>query len=110
MSALQPLPRQLWELRSSSARTSLLMLRMLHGASAHPGGPISAALQQLQDQLMPCFLSAQRLQQPEKAPQKSKQSRPGSSVRLIAGPLARLSSACQVSRTQRAWQAAKYKT
>ena len=102
--ALQPLPRQLWELRSSSAHTSLLMLRMLHsaGACARPGGPISAAVQQLQDQLMPCFLSVQLLQQPGKAAQKPKQSRLGSHVRLVAGPLARLSPACQVRLRRRA--------
>ena len=34
MCALQTLPRQLWELRSSAASTSLLMLRMLHSAGA----------------------------------------------------------------------------
>ena len=102
--ALQPLPRQLWELRSSAAGTSLLMLRMLHsaGACARPGGPISAAVQQLQDQLMPCFLLVQSLQQPGKAAQKPKPCRPGSGVRLIAGPLARLSPTCQVRLRHRA--------
>ena len=94
---MQPLPRQLWELRSSNAATSALMLRMLHGAGvyAHPEGPISAALQRLQGQLMPCFLSVQQ-PQPKKASLKPKQGKSGGSARIVAGPLTRLPSECQV--------------
>ena len=102
----QPLPRQLWELRSASAPTSMLMLRMLHGAAVYapPGGPLSAALQGLQGQLAPCFLSMrkpqqqQQQQQPMKGAQKPKQGAPkqGSGVKIVAGPLARLPSKCQV--------------
>ena len=111
MCALQTLPRQLWELRSSAASTSLLMLRMLHsaGACARQGGPISAAVQRLQDQLMPCFLSVQPLQQPGKAAHKPKQNRPISGVRLVAGPLARLSSTCQVMLRHRACSQSKWR-
>ena len=102
----QPLPRQLWELRSASAPTSMLMLRMLHSAAVYapPGGPLGAALQGLQGQLAPCFLSVrkpqqqQQEQQPMKGAQKPKQGGPkqGSGVKIVAGPLVRLPSKCQV--------------
>lgn len=97
---LQPLPRQLWELRSSNASTSMLMLRMLHcaGIFAHPEGPISATLQRLQDQLMPCFLSVQPQLHSKKAAQEPKQDQPGAGMKIVAGPLARLPAKCQVRR------------
>ena len=92
---MQPLPRQLWELRGSRGRTSELMLRMLHraGVFAQAGRPISAALQRLQDQLMPCFLLVQPLRQPKKA----KHGAPGTRAKIAAGPLACLPSASQVT-------------
>jgi hypothetical protein len=56
---LQPLPRLLWELGSKHSDTSLLALRMLHDAAryARPDGPISAALQELQAQMAPLYIS-----------------------------------------------------
>lgn len=92
---MQPLPRQLWELRGSRASTSDLMLRVLHraGVFAHAGSHISAALQRLQDQLMPCFLSVQPLQQPKKPKERA----PGTRLKIVAGPLARLPCTSQVT-------------
>lgn len=91
---MQPLPRQLWELRGSHAGTCELMLRMLHRTSifAQAGRPISAALQRLQGQLMPCFLLVQPLQQSKKTKKGALDGR----VKIVAGPLARLPTKCQV--------------
>ena len=91
---MQPLPRQLWELRGSHAGTSELMLRMLHRAAvfAHAGSPVSAALQRLQDQLMPGFLLVQPLQ-PSKKPRRGA---PDTRVKIVPGPLARLPTTSQV--------------
>ena len=67
---------------------------MLHTAAvvAHAQSPISAALQRLQDQLMPCIL----LVQPLKQSKKPKLDVPGSGKKIVAGPLARLPVTCQV--------------
>ncbi len=71
---------------------------MLHrsGVFAQAGSPISAALQRLQDQLMPCFLLVQPLQQSKKA----RKGAPDGRVKIMAGPLARLPTRCQVTFTR----------
>ena len=92
---MQPLPRQLWELRGSHASTCELMLRMLHraGVFAQAGSPISAALQRLQDQLMPCLLLVQPLQQSKKAKKRT----PDGRMKIVAGPVALLPTKSQVA-------------
>lgn len=67
---------------------------MLHTAAvfAHAQSPISAALQRLQDQLMPCIL----LVVPLKQSKRSLKDAPGNGNKIVAGPLTRLPVTCQV--------------
>ena len=103
---LQPLPRLLWELENKHPTTSLTALRMLHNAGryARPDGPISAALQELQAQMTPLYVSAMPVK--ASAWKAKKGSRQGptqhvgeeqTSARLMPGPLVRLPHECQAS-------------
>jgi hypothetical protein len=104
---LQPLPRLLWELENKHPTTSLTALRMLHNAGryARPDGPISAALQELQAQMTPLYVSA-AMPVKASAGKVKKGSRQGptqrvgeeqTSARLMPGPLVRLPHECQAS-------------
>ena len=102
---MQPLPRLLWELGSKHPSTSLTALQMLHNAGryARPDGPISAALQELQAQMTPLYVSAMLVKASAGKAKKGSRQDPTEQAgenqqrtRLMPGPLARLPHECQV--------------